>query len=212
MQFLKILRHSRSFAEAIEFARNGKDVCLISNNCLATFFYKDLGLPYGSPTINLQLHPRDFIKFCRYFDDYIRLPIENNPKDCIEEFKSLGFHGNSINFPVGRLGSLNVFLQHYESIDDARAAWLRRVLRINREKLFFVFVADDFIDASLLNEFRNLEVKNKLLITNSDKRGIFPFSFPIFNGRKAWFSRKKPFGKRFFWRYDFIGWINKSIH
>lgn len=88
-----------------------KSPTIISNNCNATFIYKDLGLKFYSPTINLFFSINDFIKFIENMDYYLSL-------DLIE------LTDNTKNYPVGRLGDIQINFMHYSSFQDAKKSGL----------------------------------------------------------------------------------------
>lgn len=57
--------------EAIEnYILQKKRISIISNNCIAGYIYKYFGMKFLSPTINLQIAPSDFIKFCSALSIY----------------------------------------------------------------------------------------------------------------------------------------------
>jgi uncharacterized protein (DUF1919 family) len=72
------------------FALKNRDITIISNNCIAGFIFKDLGIPYNSPTIGLQFTQQGFVEFCRDFYNYIELPITENDEPQEEAFRCLG--------------------------------------------------------------------------------------------------------------------------
>lgn len=180
-----------------------KDVCIISNNCIATYLYKDFGVRYSSPTINLQFTQDGFVAFCRNFDKYVNLPIVKHPSPSESEFRKLG--GEKIGFPVGLLGNLTLFLQHYETVDEANAAWKRRAGRINRSKIVFIFMAYDSTPDSVISAFDALPLENKLILTNSDRRSLFPGSHPLLYRDRDWYADGS------YWSYDYLEWINSAL-
>ncbi|ECP5284326.1 DUF1919 domain-containing protein, partial [Campylobacter lari] len=109
-------------------------ISIFSNNCIAGFLYHDYNMEFLSPTINLQLSPMDFIKFCSRLDYYLSLEIKKIEIDynVLTLFKELG--GKKISFPVGKIGDLIVFFQHYKNIDEAMEKWNYRKNKIVTKK------------------------------------------------------------------------------
>lgn len=66
------------------------DFSLFCNNCTGGVILHDLGLRFNSPTINLNIQPREFINFVNNLRDYMRCELEE-------------IHDASVDFPVGRL-------------------------------------------------------------------------------------------------------------
>ena len=51
------------------------DFSIISSNCIGMFMYKDMELPYLSPTINLSIPMNDFVKMLENLEWYIQQDI-----------------------------------------------------------------------------------------------------------------------------------------
>ena len=144
----------KQFSSKARFGRKNKDISIISNNCIAGFLCRDLGIPYNSPTVGLQFTQAGFVDFCRNFSYYIQLPITYHPDLPENDFRALG--GENIDFPVGKLGDLVLFLQHYKTVEEAATAWERRRERLNSSKLFFIFMAYDNTETSIISDFESL--------------------------------------------------------
>ena len=207
LRFLKNLLPS----DYVKFGKKHRDISIISNNCIATYLYKDLNIKYSSPTINLQFTQDGFVKFCKHFDYYIYLKIKEHPtpSSTLEDFKKLG--GDNINFPVGILGDLTIFLQHYKSIEDANISWSKRSSRINRSKLFFIYMVRDQTEDAFILNFLNTAFENKLVLTNSDRREKFPQSFPLFNKELEWFEKNPLSNRPYYKQFDFLKWMNRVL-
>ena len=50
-------------------------ISIVTNNCIGGFIYKKYGCKFLSPTINLQMSPNDFVKFCQNLDLYLNEDI-----------------------------------------------------------------------------------------------------------------------------------------
>ena len=138
---------------------------IISNNCAGGLLYKHFGCRFQSPTINLQMSPEDFLRFCENLNHYFSLDIvEESPSSVLDKFKSLG--GTNIGFPVGRLGDLTLFFQHFDSFQQAVCKWEERKQRIDWNRLFFVLV-DTNCTKEMARRFFNLPFRNKLFLTSN---------------------------------------------
>lgn len=71
-----------------------KHVTLICNNCVGGVIFHDLSLRFNSPTINLDIQPKEFINFVNNMRDYMCCELEE-------------IYDASVNFPVGRLSLPN---------------------------------------------------------------------------------------------------------
>lgn len=177
-----------------------KGISIISNNCAGGLLYKYFGCKFQSPTINLQMSPEDYLRFCENLDYYCSLDIsEESPLNVVELFRTLG--GTNIEFPVGRLGDLTLFFQHFDSFQQAVCKWNERKKRIDHDRLFFVFV-DTNCTSEMVRRFVDLPFQNKLFLTSStefllDPTCVLFHNVPwfesdwllVFNYKK-WFEKK----------------------
>ena len=54
-----------------------KDVTIISSNCSGAFMYYDLGMQYRTPTVNLSIEMKDFVKMAGNLKWYMEQePVE----------------------------------------------------------------------------------------------------------------------------------------
>ena len=70
-----------------------QDFSLFCNNCTGGVILHDLSLRFNSPTINLNIQPKEFINFVNNLKDYMRCELEE-------------IHDASVDFPVGRLSQM----------------------------------------------------------------------------------------------------------
>jgi uncharacterized protein (DUF1919 family) len=183
---------------------------IISNNCIAGFLYQDYNIKYYSPTIGLQFPQNDFVKFCDNFEYYINCELEecNDKKQKI--FTLLG--GGKIDFPVGKIDDITIFFQHYQTFETAKEKWNERKTRINKERLFFIFVVYDNTPTEIIKAFEALPIKNKIIITNSDIF-ISSIAFSLHNRKNPWYEKmnNKIFPKKYYEQYNFYNWFINGI-
>ena len=101
-----------------------KDFSLIASNCNGMFMLKDLNLPYNSPFVNLWLPPKHFIAFLQNMDYYTNLELKFIKK-------------RNISYPVGLLGDIEIYFQHFNSEQEALEKWNRRINRIDKKIFLF---------------------------------------------------------------------------
>lgn len=175
----------KKMMDDIRFRRIRKQgVSIISNNCAGGLLYKHFGCRFQSPTINLQMSPEDYLKFCERLEYYSSLGIsEESASHVLERFKTLG--GTAVNFPVGRLGDLTLFFQHYESFQEAVSKWEERKKRIDPDRLFFVFV-DTNCTPEMIDRFFELPYRNKLFLTAKAEHLLNPMC--VLFHHEPWFE------------------------
>lgn len=134
------------------------DFSIFCTNCIGGVMYHDLGLEFLSPTINLTIGIKDFIKMAKNLKWYMDQPLE--------ELES----GES--FPVARLGTGDAAVQvnflHYGTFQDAREKWEERKRKINWDRIVLITTDRNNCDYSTLRLFDELPYPNKLAFTHVD--------------------------------------------
>lgn len=103
-----------------------KDVTILSQNCIGGVFYHDMGMQFLSPTINLFMMEPDFVNFVLDLEHYLHCELRIQ-------------WGES--YPIGELDDIRIHFMHYETCQEAKQAWERRVKRIRHDRI--VVVATD---------------------------------------------------------------------
>lgn len=175
-----------------------KKISIISNNCVGTFLYREFGCEYLSPTINLQLSPCDYIKFCKNLNYYLSQKIEEVSNPDNSGFVALG--GDKITFPVGKLDDLIIYFQHYNDFTSAVKKWEKRKSRINYDNMYFILI-DTYCNIETVKEFFSLSYKNKLFMTGNKELLINQNCILIDTNNKFWHQGD--------WikRFDFKNWF-----
>lgn len=144
-----------------------REFTIISNNCWGGFVYQSYGLEYSSPTIGLFFEASDYIKFVKNLKKYISMDLKFiNPK----EAKLYGI--KNINFPVGRLGDIDIYFMHYKTEKDAKEKWERRCKRINWDKILYKFSNQNLCTIENIKEFMDLNLKNKICFVNKKELAV----------------------------------------
>ena len=146
---------------------------IISNNCSGAYLYHDLGLKFNSPTINLQILPQEYTKFCKNLKDYMSMEVQEY-KDFSKVHQEQMFHllgGNNPYFPVGILGDIAILFQHYKTFEEAKEKWDERKQRIDYDNLKYIFVLErPYIDAA--REFGLSGLDNAVMFTREFKMDV----------------------------------------
>ena len=151
---------------------------IISNNCSGGAVLHDLGMEFKTPTINLQIFPEDFTRFCINLKYYMSCElVEVHNFTAYEEHNFIKMFGGIPKMPFGLIGDVIVCFQHYETFSEAKEKWDERKERIDYDHIGYLFhargpeyqhEAEEFIDSSL---------PNKLCITEGF---VVPGSIPLY--------------------------------
>lgn len=139
---------------------------IISNNCWGGTIYQSYGIEYNSPTIGLFFMADDYIKFIYNIKEYINLTLEFIEPSRTKYKEYFENHNKFGEYPVGRLGDIEIHFLHYKSEKEAFEKWNRRVKRINWNKMLFKFNDQNLCTPELIKKFSKLQVKNKICFTS----------------------------------------------
>ncbi len=158
---------------------------IICNNCVGGAIYRDLGLPYLSPTANVLIKPNDFTRFVNDLEYYLNCTPEEIFID-------------GITYPVGVLkkGEEQVVLHfmHDGTFEKGKEKWLRRCQRVDLDNLYVIFHSPTIQKLPFLHKLNPLYKRFKG-IKHPKKRMLakvlFSFNKEIVPLRKSVFFRKK---------------------
>lgn len=173
---------------------------IISQNCIGSIIYHDLGLKFESPTINMLFKADDFVKFVSNIEKYI-------DKDIIFE------NAEQKQYPVGKLGDIVIEFVHYKTEEEVLEKWNDRKKRINWDNIFII-ACDDNMSDNAVKQFEKIKYNNKVLFTNNLNHCINN-SIYIKNLFDKADARLLNFcsitGKRYYQKvFDYIKWINNG--
>ncbi len=181
-----------------------REITILSQNCVGSIWYHDLGLKFTSPTINMKFNPDDWVDFLSDFDNNINLPIT--------------FIASDQPYPVGLFGD-KYFVEfvHYHSEEEVKRKWLERKARLLPRKIVLAF-AEDMSDSTITKFLSLTNYKNRLLFISEQRAQslglaeseIIRFVKPGFDNAKL-LNFCSVTGKRFYQRYlDYVDYINKA--
>lgn len=75
---------------------------------------------------------------------------------------------DSLEYPVARLGDIQICFVHYESAEDAARKWNARKERIDWDNLFIIGCEKDGCTYETLREFDSLPYEHKVIFTKAE--------------------------------------------
>lgn len=195
-------RERQIYLERKRFELKNNDFTIISSNCIGAFIYKDLDMPYLTPTINLEIGMNDFVKMLNDLRNYMQQEI----------FELEGDYG----YPVGLLGDIRINFMHSKSFNESVQKWEERKPRINWDNLFIIGTARGEWDYDTIKNFDQLPYENKVIFTNR-KYPEFQSAYYI-----KGFERQKEIGilveykrrlllRRYLEDFDYVNFFNQGI-
>lgn len=175
------------------------DFSIISSNCIGMFMYKDMGLKYLSPTINLSIPMNDFVKMAENLRWYMEQKITK------AETKE--------DYPVGFLGDVEIRFIHYSTFEEAVWKWEERKKRINWDNLFIAGAERDGCTYGTIRCFQQLPYKNKVIFTHV-RYPEFPSAYYIkgFEEEKEvgviTFFKEQFLKRRYLDDFDYVNFLN----
>lgn len=141
---------------------------IISNNCTGGAVCHELGMEFKSPTVNLQILPEDFPRFCKKLKIYMTKELYEARTYTNHERSNLNkMFGGIPNFPIALVGDILVCFQHYATFDEAKAKWDERKAKIDYDHIGYIFHARGKEYRAEAEEFLALDLPNKLCITQN---------------------------------------------
>lgn len=176
-----------------------KDFSILCSNCIGGIIYHRLGLQFRSPTVNLWMHQRDFLKFAYNIRKYSATELQFIHTDC--------------GYPVARLDDITVYFNHHKDEEHARTDWNRRMKRIHYDNLFLImYDREDITEEDILN-LGSIPCRGRLVI--SDKKYPHISYVKTMKPGKHLFGNqctdKDWFGLRTFEKhFDYVKWLNQE--
>lgn len=134
-----------------------KSASILSMNCTGGIISHDLGLQFRSPTVNLYLRAKDFIKLCENLAHYLAIdhfvPCDN--PDVVGDRT----------YPIAYLDDLVLYLVHYQSVEEAEAKWNERKKRINWDNVVIFNTDREGMTEELKDRFQHLPYR-KVMFTH----------------------------------------------
>ena len=124
---------------------------IVSQNCWGGLIYHSFGLQFLSPTINLYIAERDFLKIL----DDLKLYLDSELRFYSTNFDETSQH----EYPILSLGSSKLHMIHYDDEQSARRKWEDRRLRINWYNLLIMMYTEN---PRLLAQFDRLPFFKKV--------------------------------------------------
>lgn len=156
-------RLQRTIARAVDGVK-AEGVTLLSQNCIGGVLYHDLGLPFLSPTINTFIPEPGFVK------------LAQNPRHYMEQGISMSW-GET--YPIGVLDDVQIHFMHYDTCQEAKAAWDRRTERINWDKIVVIGTDRDGFDEAVYEQWKKISYP-KVLFTAHPEFTEDAICFPEF--------------------------------
>lgn len=194
---LRINRIKRKvFAKKRNKLLKNTDFTIISNNCWGGMIYDSYNLPKLSPTVGLFFMAKDYIKFVSNLKCYLEMSLEfidfSESKYRDSEF----FKDIQIDYPIGRLGDVELFFMHYHSKEEALEKWNRRKKRVNYDNLIVKFNDSNLCTEEELTLFDRLPIQKKCCFTVKEYpalKSVIKIKVP--KSHKSIKASYEPFGK-----------------
>lgn len=151
-------RLKKSYLEKNLAYLKNREFTIISSNCWGGILYRDLGMPYQTPFVNMFMHAPCFIKMVSNLKYYLNLEL-------VMTSQSRYLRDVETKYPIGLLGDVEIHFIHYSNRDVALARWNERKGRINFEKIILVLCERDLCTPEHVHSFDKLSFKNKLCFT-----------------------------------------------
>lgn len=145
------------------------EITIISNNCWGAHVYRFFGIPYNSPTIGLFMYAPDFIKFIYNIKEYVKKELVFiKHEDSIHHDELVKVGGRNATCPIAKCGDIEIIFLHYNSPQEAKEKWERRVKRINWNNMLYKFSEMNNCTEKELIAFDKFPEKKKVVFVTRD--------------------------------------------
>lgn len=176
-----------------------KDVCLIASNCNGGCILHDMRLRFSSPFVNLWIKPSDYLKLLYALKEYMAKELEETKEE-------------GIDYPVGLLGDIKIYFQHYASFDEAKKKWDERKVRMDLENPFVLFSDRDGCTEENLRAFERLPYENKVVFVHEKRpdlsSAVYIKGFEREPCVGACMNLMKGSVRKYYDQFDYISWFN----
>lgn len=196
-QFMRIGIDKRNRARLIN-----PNPTVFASNCNGGVMTHDLGLKFRSPTVNLYIRPKEYVRFLENLQHYLY------------EAHFVAERGGDADYPVGILDDIRIDFVHYQSFDEAVAKWYSRLGRVDLDNAFYIMTERDECTYDDLVSFDKLPYKNKVVFVSRPMPEIscsfFDPSFPVMRGQLGVLSDyvSRLSGRRHLDAFDYVSFFN----
>lgn len=135
-----------------------KDFVIISDNCWGGSVYQWYKKTYNSPFVGLYIYGDCYLKLLSNLDYYIKQDIVFINKSKYPDVQ--------LNYPLGKLGDIEIHFMHYKDEEEVLTKWKRRTKRMleetNLDNYFFKIDDREGVTKEHLIAFHKLPFKNKI--------------------------------------------------
>ena len=143
---------------------------IISNNCTGGAIMHQLGMEFKTPTVNLQILPEQFPKFCIDLKYYMNTELVEYTNISYKHRKYMEkMFGGVPEMPFGLLDDIVVCFQHYDTFSDAKEKWDERKAKIDYDHIGYIFHARGPEYRAEAELFTKMDLPNKLVLTQDFK-------------------------------------------
>lgn len=192
------------------------NLSLISNNCIGADILHQLHIQYQSPTVNLQILPEEFPKFCKHIEHYMKAELIEYKKDMLSEEHILYLNkmfGKIPDMPYALCDDIIICFQHYDTFREGKMIWDKRKERFDPLHTAFIFYVRDKQYLDQINQFVNLNLNNSVIFTEDFDVDIpiehYKVSFP-----QGWhfLNVDTKDGIKYYQKeFDPVKWIDKVV-
>lgn len=178
---------------------------LLAPTCIAGVMYHELGHPFLSPTINLWMYDKDFLRFVHNLRHYLSCELR--------------FVQGIDDTPTAYLDDILIHFNHYHTEEEAAAKWYERAKRVNYDNLYIIMA--DQPDGGIITHEDMLSLKEvpcrgKVVLTvkeydDMDYLVHLPKD-PVKDCVNMYMFDKSPVLGRYRWErvWDYVRWLNEG--
>jgi uncharacterized protein (DUF1919 family) len=138
-------------------------------------------MEFCSPTINLQILPEEFPKFCKNLTYYMKVELMECKAMSLRHEKMCEhmFGYVPTEYPMGLLDDILVVFQHYKTFEESKECWDKRKARVDYDSIGYFMHAKNETYADCVKEFLALNLPHSEAVTEGfNVEGAHRFDTP----------------------------------
>lgn len=128
----------------------------------------ELGMEFKTPTINLQILPEQYPRFCEHLEHYMNEELKEIHPNELNQWNVIWMNkmfGAVPDMPLGILDDVIVCFQHYPTFAEGKQKWDERKAKIDYDHIGYIFHVRGSEYQNEAEAFLRLPLDNKLLLT-----------------------------------------------
>lgn len=180
----------------------GTTPTILCNSCIGGQIYDAIDRTLLTPTVNVGIEPRDFLRLCKKPNHYLSIDAEE-----LHWVRSFGNPGREYDDLCTRIDDIEVIFAHTDSSEGVLERWNYMRKKVNWDRVIFLLTeqpTQDNIPFDVLNTFFSLKGEKLFINNHSFISGGADYE-SVYIPNAEWITGRDSAIENYF---DLLGWMN----